>query len=223
MESPRKRIVVVGDTRIYREALVEFLTRRTAFDVVGEFAVLGTTVDAVAELGPNLVVIDGRSRGGPDLSRQLIARVPRLQIVAAGVPEEAETLVPWARAGVHGFVLDGEGTAGLETVIHAVTREGFSCPRRITGQLLRRLGNARTVYSPTDALTVREREVAGLLDQGLTNKEIAKRLGIGAATVKNHVHNILEKLDLRRRGEAAALVRRELGPPGSLIGVQKGG
>ncbi|MEZ4456074.1 MAG: response regulator transcription factor [Gemmatimonadales bacterium] len=167
MTQQPKRIVVVGDARIYREALVAILARKDGFDVAGEFAVVATTVDAVAELAPVLVVIDGRSRAGPELARQLIARLPRLEVIAAGVPEEAETLVPWARAGVHGFVLDGEGTAGLEAVIHAVGREGFSCPRRITGQLLRRLGNARAVRSPADVLTSREREVAALLDQGL--------------------------------------------------------
>ncbi|MEZ4584778.1 MAG: response regulator transcription factor [Gemmatimonadales bacterium] len=217
------RLVVVGEARIYREALAESLSRRPGFEVVGEFGILPTAVDAIAELAPELVLIDGRGRAAPEFARRVADTMPGVKLIATGVPEDAETLLPLAHAGVQGFVLEGDGAPGLEAVIDAVGRVGFSCPRRMVRQLLKRLAAGERAPSRADDLTAREREVVVLLDQGLSNKEIARRLGIETSTVKNHVHNILEKLKLRRRGEAAAFARRELQGNGSLIGFRKGG
>jgi len=87
------------------------------------------------------------------------------------------------------------------------------CSPRVAGALLRRIAalatDGRSDRVPAH-LTKREREIMGLIDEGLSNKEIAKRLRIEVATVKNHVHNILEKLQVHRRGEAAARVRAAL-------------
>jgi len=87
------------------------------------------------------------------------------------------------------------------------------CSPRVAGALLRRIAalatDGRSDRVPAH-LTNREREIMGLIDEGLSNKEIAKRLRIEVATVKNHVHNILEKLQVHRRGEAAARVRAAL-------------
>ena len=105
--------------------------------------------------------------------------------------------------------------------VHRATSGEFACSAREAALLLRRLAElAAARPSPSqlvlEALTPREREIVELLKLGLGNKLIARRLGIGHATVKNHVHHILEKLNLRGRGEVAARFRSERGDGWSL-------
>ena len=102
--------------------------------------------------------------------------------------------------------------------IRQVTRgEAHDSPQLVT-VLLRRFAARRAPREPVlERLTARELEIVELIDQGLTNKEIAAQLYIELATVKNHVHNILEKLHVRRRTEAAAWVRAQRGPPSAAL------
>src|SRR5439155_827652 len=98
----------------------------------------------------------------------------------------------------------------LVTVIESVARGEAICSPRVAAGLLRRVAALAAGHGgdlPRAQLTNREREIVRLIDNGLSNKEIARALGIEVATVKNHVHNILEKLQVHRRGEAAARVR----------------
>ena len=99
-------------------------------------------------------------------------------------------------------------------VINAAIRGEVLCSPRVAASLLRQVADVASERSRVPAiecLTSRELQVIHLMQEGLTNKEIAKRLSIALATVKNHVHNILKKLDLPRRAQAAALVRSRLG------------
>jgi DNA-binding NarL/FixJ family response regulator len=108
----------------------------------------------------------------------------------------------------------------LISALDSVSRGELLCPPRIAAGLRRRvaaLAAARAPVGPRGHLTRREAEVAGLIDAGLSNKQIAQRLCIEVPTVKNHVHNILEKLQVHRRGEAAAMLRHDaiVAPQGS--------
>jgi DNA-binding NarL/FixJ family response regulator len=118
--------------------------------------------------------------------------------------------VACAAAGVSGYVLHDEPHEELMKAVLAVARGEIWCPPRVAAVLMRRMGpHGSTPDMPlgTARLTVREREILALIDGGLSNKEIARKLSIEVRTVKNHVHNLLEKLRVHRRGEAVALLR----------------
>jgi two-component system, NarL family, nitrate/nitrite response regulator NarL len=119
--------------------------------------------------------------------------------------------VRWAEEGTAGYVPRDAGLADLEACVHSVARGEALYTPRMAAALLRRiaaLAAERRPQPPRAKLTLREREIAALMREGLSNKEIASVLSIEASTVKNHVHNILAKLDVHRRAEAAA----RLGP-----------
>lgn len=119
-------------------------------------------------------------------------------------------ILPIREAGVSGYVTrDGSYDELLET-IRSVANGELICTPRVAGMLLRRVTKAVWDAGPDfGRLTARERQTVRLIDRGLSNKEIACRLNIELSTVKNHVHHILEKSSTRRRGAAAAHLRRE--------------
>ena len=139
----------------------------------------------------------------------LLAARPDLKIVALAVPELEPELMQWVEAGIAGYVTEDAELDDLVEAIRSAARGEAACSPKMTAALIRRiavLSSQRKKTRPVDALTSREREVMALLEQGLSNKEIARRLSIQLSTAKNHVHNILEKLGATRRAEAVAEV-----------------
>lgn len=136
------------------------------------------------------------------------ALVSDLQVIAMGVGESEQEILACAEAGVAGFLPRNATCDDLARTLTKVARGEAVCSQSVAGALLRRISNETHQQSlTTDHLTPREREVLVLIEQGLSNKQIAQRLGIEVRTVKNHVHNLLEKLRVQRRGEAAARLR----------------
>jgi two-component system, NarL family, nitrate/nitrite response regulator NarL len=135
---------------------------------------------------------------------------PHAQVIAVGVFETEQQVIACAEAGVAGYLLRHESLAQLGAVVQSVLRGETICSPQVAATLLRRvatLAAERRSADGTAQLTVREREVLQLVDLGMSNRDIAERLSIEVRTVKNHVHNILEKLQVHRRGEAAARLR----------------
>lgn len=115
-----------------------------------------------------------------------------------------------AEAGVSGFVSRNGSIHDAVTAVHCAVRNELVCSPRIAALLFSRVaaaGSKRLVDRDNDALIRREHEIVSLIMQGLSNKEISRQLRIQNATVKNHIHNILSKLQVRRRGEVAARIR----------------
>jgi DNA-binding NarL/FixJ family response regulator len=135
-------------------------------------------------------------------------------VVAIGVSESEEDVVACAEAGVSGLVSDDATVESLVAACASALRGEASCSPRVTGLLLRRChvlasaGGRRGAWDRSD-LSQRELEVIGLLDLGMTNKDIATQLCIEVATVKNHVHSILGKLQVGRRQDVGAAIRSE--------------
>jgi DNA-binding NarL/FixJ family response regulator len=129
------------------------------------------------------------------------------------VTESERTVIDCAEAGVAAYVMRDESIEQLVETLAGVARREARCSPRLAGMLLRRVtelaANGHVPERPGEPpLTQREREVLGLLADGLTNKQIAHRLSIEMPTVKNHVHSILGKLDVHRRTEAVAWLHR---------------
>jgi len=196
------RVHLLAEVRLYREGIAALLALDDRLSVTTFVALDEGYVDWSSP--PDVLVVDASVDGGTETIRS-IARAHPEPIVALGVPDDERVVVAFAEAGVLGFVEREASIDDLvESIVSAARREA-SFPPRIATTLLRRVSALGASRVPdVDALTVRERQIVELIAEGLSNKEIAARLYIEVATVKNHVHNILEKLQVSRRSEAVA-------------------
>ena len=206
------RVLVIDDIRLYRDCLVALLRQQPGITAA---AGVGGGDEALLKLGNGgfeAVLLSLTTAGSIQICRELAASIP---VVVLAVSEDDDEVVACAQAGVVGYVMRDDSEDALVTVIAGAARGETSCPRQVAAALMRRMG-PRGSRPPAPAgaarLTAREREILGLIDDGMSNKEIARKLSIEVRTVKNHVHNLLEKLSVHRRGEAAALLRAHRDP-----------
>jgi DNA-binding NarL/FixJ family response regulator len=165
-------------------------------------------LDALEE-PPEAVLLDLPARLGLGALEELGRAAPGARVVALNVAEDDEAaVIAWAEAGVGGLLAREVDVAEVERAVETTASGGTVCSPQLAAVLLKRVAQgAEERPAATVPLTAREREIAALIDQGLSNKEIAARLEIGLPTVKNHVHNLLTKLKASRRGQAAAMLR----------------
>ena len=206
------RLLVVADIRLYRDGLAQVLNREQGITVVGTASDSDDALAQVRAIEPDVLLLDMGIPGSLATTR-LIVESGSTRVIGLGVAEVEQDVIACAEAGVVGYVPRDASVADLIRSIWSVERGELLCSPRVAATLFRRA--ARRVSSgenglPGRSLTARELEIVQLLDGGLSNKEIARRVGIEVGTVKNHVHNILEKLNVRRRGEAAARMRGSL-------------
>lgn len=204
------RLLIVAGVRLYREGMHASLSSRPQFTVVGAAANLEQALRLTQDAAPEVVILDIATRRSLVLVRALRERAPDVRLVGFGVEEVEAEIVACAQAGLAGYVPCDASLEELVQRVECVTRGELLCTPSVAASLFRRLGEpSETVESMSGPqLTAREREVLGLIENGLSNKEIAGRLHIGVSTVKNHVHNLLEKLHVGSRTEAATLLGR---------------
>jgi two-component system, NarL family, nitrate/nitrite response regulator NarL len=205
-------VCLVTDIRLYREVLSNALERHGVF-IVGAAAGVEDAVQLVEEVRPNVVLLDMATAERMETVHALLDATPGIKIVALGVRENEREVIACAEAGVSGFVTRDSSIDDLVATVKSVARGEARCSPRMAAALLRRVANlaAEQQAKGVEArLTPRECDILGLIENGLSNKEIARELHIEISTVKNHVHNLLGKLNVRRRGEAAAYARRAL-------------
>jgi len=209
VERERIRVMIVGDVRLYREGIAASLEHRADLDVV----CTGPSSDAprrLVDCDPDVAVVDMASRDSTELIRRFSSATPHVRVVAFAIGETEHDILLCAEAGAAGYVASDGTLDDLVNTIRSVARGELLCSPRIAATLFRAL-RVQTPESGVDrlalTLTAREREIAPLIERGLSNKEIASQLHIEVATVKNHVHNLLEKLQVGSRGEAAAQLR----------------
>jgi two-component system, NarL family, nitrate/nitrite response regulator NarL len=203
-------LVVVAATRLYGEGLASILGADERIEVLGTASTCAQGLALAAARQADVVLIDV-SNGAGEVKR-LVDGLDHAVVVAFGVSDEDDLVLRCAEAGVRGYVPREATVDHLRVVIEGVVRDELVCSSRLAGTLLRHvhwLANERHRVSVDGhgLLTRRESEIVDLIDEGLSNKEIATRLHISLPTVKNHVHHILEKLGVSRRAEAAARVR----------------
>jgi DNA-binding NarL/FixJ family response regulator len=200
------RALVASDIRLYREGLAAGLAG-SRVEVAGTAADAASTVELARSLAPDVVLVDLVMAGWEDAVRTVAGGA---RVVVLGVREVEDEVIACAEAGVAGYVTREASLEELTDVVEGVARGESPCSPRISALLLRRVAETagrRREAPSAERLTRREAEIVGLIDEGLSNKQIAGRLSIELATVKNHVHSILEKLQVERRAEAAARVR----------------
>jgi two-component system, NarL family, nitrate/nitrite response regulator NarL len=205
------RLLVLGEVGVYREALARSLGRDERFEVVGVAADVEEALAVLERVEADVLLVDTRMTKGVDAVRALAAAAPKVKLVALAVPEVEGEVIAFAEAGASAYVtLDGS-IDDLASVVRSVERGEVLCSPGMAAGLFRRvavLARERQLDPVEEKLTTRELDVLRLIEEGLANKEIATALSIEIPTVKNHVHRILEKLNVHRRTEAAARARR---------------
>jgi DNA-binding NarL/FixJ family response regulator len=203
-------LIVVADIPLYREGLAQALDHREGIEVVGTAGSTAHALASVACLEPDIALVDVATTNGLAAVRSVAEAVPDARIVALALRDSEDDVIAYAEAGASGCVSRSGTLADLDAVIASVSRGEALLSPRVTARLLERLSDLaadRALPATGVHLTAREAEIADMLDEGLSNKEIAQRLSIAVSTVKNHVHSILEKLHVTRRGEAVARLR----------------
>jgi two-component system, NarL family, nitrate/nitrite response regulator NarL len=205
------RVFVAAQVRFYREALVGILAHEEGLEIVGASGARQEILAGVREVEPDVVLLDPVAAESMELIRELAGPAASVKVVALASSETEQDVIAYAEAGVSGFVTREESVADLVATIRRASDGDLLCSPQAAGALLRRvtlLAAERPRGSLDESLTPREVEVALLLDEGLSNKQIAGRLHVEVPTVKHHVHHILHKLGVSSRAEAAARLRR---------------
>jgi DNA-binding NarL/FixJ family response regulator len=209
-------IVIAVHVRVYRDGLVSALNGRNELRVVGAADDGASTFTEVTGRHPDVVLIDVTMPGALD-AIQALRSTTLTKVIAFAVDEAEARIVTCIEAGASGYVTCAASIDGVETVIRHVVRDEFLCSPRLAATLLRRVPDRATEgpHALDPRLTRREDQVLRLIRDGLSNKEIAGKLNIAEATVKTHVHRLLEKLEASTRAQAAAraghLARSQVG------------
>lgn len=203
----RPRVAIVAEAAVFREAIARMLPRYG-------LAVVETPARA------NVVLVDVAAGARVRLLREL-APSCSAPLLAINVRDTDEDVLACVEAGAVGYVLQNAPVDELAAAVRrAVRDEPFASPH-VVATLMRRVAalSEEGQRGAVGSLTSRELEVVELIEQGMSNKEIAAQLSIAVTTVKNHVHNILEKLKVHRRGEVAWVVRDDARGAGDRIGI----
>ncbi len=207
------RVFIIADVRFYREGLQVVLSQEPAIDVIGAAAHSEEAVGRIRELIPDITLLDCATPQGPSAVRTLLAAAPDVKVVVLAISEDESQVVHWAEAGISGYVSREAPLTNLVTTIESVARDEMPCSPRVAARLAQRVGALAAGFHPAPAepqLTRREYEIVDLIDQGLSNKEIARTLHVALPTVKNHIHSILSKLQVHTRLDALSRLGRAI-------------
>ena len=205
-------ILFISHVHFLREALAVLLRDCNDIQVVSACSEQ-TAAAVVRETDPELVVIDSSHPEAMIVVAAVRERAPDVGVIVLATREEDEDFLAWADTGIRGYLGPESSVCDLVATMRRAGAGEVVCPPRLTALLLNRLADrstGRAGRAGIHALTLREREVVKLLADGLPNKLIARRLRVAVPTVKNHVHSILDKWDVRSRGEAAACYRQKM-------------
>jgi len=207
------RVVIVDDHPLFREGVATTLASYPDVEVVGEGCSADEALRLARDLLPDVLLLDiSMPGGGVNAARDIAAAYPVIRIVMLTVSEHEEDVLRSLKAGARGYILKGVTARDLVGIVRAVhSGESYVTPALAASLLadFRDEGSdASNSGGPLDELTVRERQILELLATGRSNKEIARSLDLAEKTVKHYVTNILEKLQVRNRVEAAVLAQR---------------
>ena len=204
-------LVLIDDNRLLREGIAAMIHTQPGFRVLAASADVDEALQKMREAKPDVVLLDFglEDHDSLSLTATLHAEAPAARVIVMGLLALQDDVADYVKAGASGFVMKDASFEDFFATIRAVAAGAEVLPQALTNSLFAQIARDAARVPPaqvleTVRLTNREREVVGLLAEGLSNKEIGNRLGIAIHTVKSHVHNVLEKLALRSRLEVAA-------------------
>lgn len=210
------RVLVVDDHPLFRDGIVHSLNNASDIQVVAQAADGREALDKARELLPDVVLLDVTMRpvGGLEALKRLSAELPIIKVIMLTVMEDEETLLTALKNGARGYVLKGISAADLTQVVRSIyAGEVYVSPSMAISLLLEmaakpaQLANAASL--PVDGLSERERDILELVAKGLTNKQIGQTLHLAEKTVKHYMTNILQKLQVNNRVQAALIATQQ--------------
>ena len=205
----RIRVLLIDDHTLFRSGIKALLQRQPGFEVVGEAGDALEGVKRAKTLQPDVVLLDIHMPGitGREAVGLVADEAPEARILMLTVSEDVEDLLQALRAGAHGYLLKNIETYFLVNAIRSAVDGDSVMSPQMTSKLMKSVSAPQAAPVPAAAdkerLSPREREILGFLARGASNKEIARSLDLAESTVKIHVQNILKKLNLLSRVQAA--------------------
>jgi DNA-binding NarL/FixJ family response regulator len=204
------KLIVVTPIRLFGEGLASCFLCHTEISLVATVSNLSHLRESLETIEADIVLIDVTQGVDLDEVRAVALERADIALVALGLQEQRQDVIRCGRAGFSGYVARSASVEELCKALSDVSSGRLACSAEISGGLLRalfRMDRRTQADDLEDALTRREGEVLQLIGQGLSNKEIARDLSLSLATVKHHVHHVLQKLKLPRRAQAMRRVR----------------
>ncbi|MGC4043062.1 MAG: response regulator transcription factor [Armatimonas sp.] len=204
-------VLLVDDHALVRRGVRAFFETLDGITVVGEAESGEEAVEQAVALAPDVVLLDLILPGidGVEATRRIRAASPRTQVILLTSFHDDAHVLPAIRAGALSYLLKDVGPDELGQAVRRAARGEATLHPRVAAQVMASLANPPAPSTPDPGLTEREHEVLGLIADGLSNAEIAEKLFVSEKTVKSHVSNILGKLHLADRTQAAVYAWRE--------------
>jgi len=212
-DAPRIKMLLVIETHLIGNMFASALQDEPSISVIGCATTMEQALETMEETHVDVVLISAKlpDQGALKLTRAILNISPSTRVLALGLSDDKDDVLKYIEAGAAGYILKDSSMRDLIDSVRSIQRGEAQISPRVAGALLQRLSNLSRVFSTVEdsmaeevRLTPREIEVLQCIDEGLTNQEIAARLLLEVGTVKNHVHNILEKLDVSNREAAAS-------------------
>ncbi len=207
--SEKLRILIADDHPLFREGVVHVLSQQPDFEVIAQADSGERAVRLACDLLPDIVLMDISmpGEGGIQATREITEQCPVVQVVMLTVSEENDDLFVALKAGARGYIVKGISAQQLVAAVRTIAAgEVFISPGLASSVLFEM---TREESNPINSLTPREREILQLVSEGLTNRQIGERLFLAEKTVKHHMTNVLQKLQVRSRVQAALLAQQK--------------
>ena len=205
------RIVIVDDHALFRDGLATILAAEADFEVVGQGGSADDAIRLARDLLPEIILLDiDMPGGGITAARAIVIDCPVTKVVILTSSEEDDHLIAALKTGTRAYILKGVPARELLRILRAVVAGESYVPPALAASLLVEMHQpaSKPAENPIDDLTERERQILEGLASGSSNKEIGQKLFLAEKTVKHYITNILQKLQVRNRVEAALLAQR---------------
>ncbi|WP_431932970.1 response regulator [Nonomuraea jabiensis] len=204
------RVFLLDDHEVVRRGVAALLDSEDDIEVIGEAGTAESAIARIPALKPDVAVLDVRLPDGTgvDVCREVRSRVPGLACLMLTSFADDDALFDAVMAGASGYVLKQIHGSDLVGAVRTVASGQSLLDPQTTAAMLQRLRDQAARRDPLAALTEQERHILDLIGDGLTNRQIGERLFLAEKTVKNYVSNLLAKLNMQRRTQAAALSAR---------------
>jgi DNA-binding NarL/FixJ family response regulator len=206
------RILIADDHPMFREGVVQSLASEKDFTIIGQASNGKNAIEMAKELLPDVLLLDITmpDQDGITITKKISAAFPVIQIIMLTASENEDDLMKALKAGARGYVLKGISAKELVKVVRTIVAGGTYISPDMANMILFELSQP-SQPDPLSELSDREKEILKLVAKGYTNREIGAKIHLSENTIKPYMTNIMQKLHVRSRVEAALLVqKREL-------------